>query len=40
MYVKKYGIPPEGSRVFICSIQEIDVWEDNFRQTTAIVPSR
>lgn len=39
MYVKKYGIPPEGSRVFIRTIQEIDGWQDNFRQTTAVVPS-
>ena len=40
MYVKKYGIPHEGTRVFIRTNQEIDGWEDNFRQTTAVVPSR
>ncbi len=39
MYVKKYGIPREGSRVFIRTNQEIDGWEDNFKQTTAVVPS-
>jgi hypothetical protein len=40
MYVKKYGIPREGSRVFIRTNQEIDGWEDAFKQTTAVVPSR
>ena len=39
MYVKRYGIPREGSRVFIRTNQEIDGWEDNFKQTTAVVPS-
>jgi hypothetical protein len=40
MYVKRYGIPREGSRVFIRTNQEIDGWEDNFKQTTAVVPFR
>jgi hypothetical protein len=39
MYVKRYGIPREGSRVFIRTNQEIDGWEDAFKQTTAVVPS-
>jgi hypothetical protein len=39
MYVKKYGIPRAGSRVFIRTNQEIDGWEDAFVQTTAVVPS-
>jgi hypothetical protein len=40
MYVKKYGNPREGSRVFIRTNQEIDGWEDMFKQTSAVVPSR
>jgi hypothetical protein len=40
MYVKKYGIPREGSRVFIRTNQEIDGWEDAFKQTSAVVPCR
>jgi hypothetical protein len=39
IYIKKYGIPREGSRVFIRTNQEIDGWEDSLMQTTAIVPS-
>jgi hypothetical protein len=39
MYVKRYGIPREGSRVFIRTNQEMEGWEDNFKQTTAVVPS-
>ena len=40
MYAKKYGIPREGSRVFIRTNQEIDGWEDAFKQTSAVVPCR
>jgi hypothetical protein len=40
MYVKLFGIPGEGSRVFIRTNQEIDGWEDSLKQTTAIVPAR
>jgi hypothetical protein len=39
MYVKRYGIPQEGSRVFIRTNQEINGWEDAYKQTTAVVPS-
>jgi hypothetical protein len=39
MYVKMFGIPHEGSRVFIRTNQEIDGWEDSLKQTTAIVPA-
>ena len=39
MYVKIFGIPRAGSRVFIRTNQEIDGWEDALRQTTAIVPA-
>jgi hypothetical protein len=39
MYVKLFGIPCEGSRVFIRTNQEIDGWEDGLKQTTAIVPA-
>jgi len=39
MYVKLFGIPREGSRVFIRTNQEIDGWEDSLKQTTAIVPA-
>jgi hypothetical protein len=38
LYVKAYGKPPVGSRVFIRTRQVIDGWEDDPIQTTAIVP--
>ena len=40
MYEKKYGIPRAGSRVFIRTNLEIDGWENDPIETTAIVPSR
>jgi hypothetical protein len=39
MYVKRYGVPRAGSRIFIRTNQEIDGWEDAFVQTTAVVPT-
>ena len=39
MYVKRYGIPQPGQRVFIHTNQEINGWEDAIVETTAIVPS-
>ena len=38
LYVKTFGKPPVGSRVFIRTRQVIDGWEDDPLQTTAIVP--
>ena len=38
LYVKVFGKPPVGSRVFIRTRQVIDGWEDEPIQTTAIVP--
>lgn len=38
LYVKKYGKPPVGSRVFICTRQIINGWQDHPKNTNAIVP--
>ena len=38
LYFKKYGKPPIGSRVFICTRQIINGWQDHPKYTNAIVP--
>ena len=38
LYFKKYGKPPVGSRVFICTRQIINGWQDHPKNTNAIVP--
>jgi hypothetical protein len=38
LYVKKYGVPPAGLRVFIQTRQLINGWEDDFKNTDAVVP--
>jgi hypothetical protein len=37
-YVQKFGKPPPGSRVFIRTRQLINGWEDDFKDTNAVVP--
>ncbi len=39
LYVAKYGVPPPGSRVFIRTLQVIDGWQDEPKDTTAVVPA-
>ena len=38
LYVKKFGVPPAGTRVFIRTRQIINGWEDEFKDTQARVP--
>jgi hypothetical protein len=38
MFVKKYGEPPVGSRIFIRTRQLISGWEEDFKNTNAVVP--
>jgi hypothetical protein len=38
LYVARFGAPPVGMRVFIRTRQQINGWEDNPEQTSAIVP--
>lgn len=38
LYVKKFGVPPVGTRVFIRTRQIINGWEDDFKETNARVP--
>jgi hypothetical protein len=38
LYVAKYGVPPVGKRIFIRTRQQINGWQDNPKQTTAVVP--
>ena len=38
LYVSKYGVPPAGTRVFIRTRQVIAGWEDDPKETNAIVP--
>jgi len=38
MYVDRYGEPPPGTRIFICTRQMRDGWLDDPKQTAAIVP--
>ena len=38
IYVARYGAPPVGSQVFIRTRQQINGWEDQPKQTSAIVP--
>ena len=39
LYVAKYGVPPRGSRVFIRTCQVADGWQDEPKDTTAVVPA-
>jgi hypothetical protein len=38
LYVKRFGVPPAGSRVFIRTRQLINGWQDDFKDTNAVVP--
>jgi hypothetical protein len=38
LYVKRFGVPPVGTRVFIRTRQLINGWEDDFKDTDAVVP--
>ena len=38
LYVKRFGVPPVDSRVFIRTRQLINGWKDNFKETNAVVP--
>ena len=38
LYVKVFGVPPVGQRVFIRTRQLINGWEDEFKETFADVP--
>jgi len=38
LYVKAFGVPPVGQRVFIRTRQLLNGWEDGFKQTCADVP--
>ena len=37
-YVKAFGVPPVGSRIFIRTRQLINGWQDEFKETCADVP--
>ena len=37
-YVARYGVPPVGTSIFIRTRQILDGWEDDPKQTAAIVP--
>jgi hypothetical protein len=39
LYRKKHGLPPVGWRVFIRTKQQVDGWEDDPQQASAIVPA-
>ena len=38
LYVKRFGVPPAGTRVFIRTRQIIGGWEDEFKDVDALVP--
>jgi hypothetical protein len=38
LYVKAFGVPPVGQRVFIRTRQLINGWQDDFKETWADVP--
>jgi hypothetical protein len=38
LYVKAFGVPPVGRRVFIRTRQLLNGWEDGFKETSADVP--
>jgi len=38
LYVKAFGVPPVGQRVFIRTRQLLNGWEDDFKETCADVP--
>ena len=38
LYVARYGLPPEGSRVFIQTLQQINGWRELPTRVTAVVP--
>jgi hypothetical protein len=39
LYVARYGVPPVGKAVFIRTRQQINGWNDLFKQTSALVPT-
>lgn len=39
LYVERFGEPPPGMRVFICTTQLINGWSDEPKKTDAIVPA-
>jgi len=39
LYIKKFGVPPVGTRVFIRTRQMINGWEDKAKETNALVPA-
>ena len=38
-YVKRFGVPSPGQRVFIRTRQLINGWEDEPKETNALVPT-
>ena len=38
LYVRRFGVPPAGTRVFIRTRQLINGWEDDFKHTDTVVP--
>ena len=42
LYIKKYGVPPANTRIFIRAWQQVDGWESHgrMRLTDALVPAR
>ena len=38
LYVKRFGVPPLGSRIFVQTWQLINGWQDDFKDTNAVVP--
>jgi hypothetical protein len=38
LYVERFGVVPAGTRVFIRTRQLINGWEDDFKDTNAVVP--
>ena len=42
LYIKKYGVPPANTRMFIRTWQQVDGWEyrGQMRLTNALVPPR
>jgi hypothetical protein len=40
LYIKKYGVPPEGKRVFIRTQQQINGWRGKPWEASAVVPPK
>ncbi len=40
LYVKRFGVPAAGMRVFIRTRQLINGWQDEFKDVNALVPGR